>query len=204
MEAANPETVNPTPAINHDDYAIVHEDGLVKCYNLTHVKDKKNLSKYLPLWVAPDDETPVEYNGPVPQNIDINHTVKHYMDMNTTELYIAYDRILKIIKRFDDQVKEPRRYRNSEPSKFTMNDLRSYCQVWLDDVRHRQDGKDRWWVWDRIKYTFRGQLKQRKMWLQTFGTICWDMCSRLDAIDGGNNQEQQIAPPQQHSHIGFN
>lgn len=198
---------NVTPVIkqtvNPEDYTIVREEGLVKCYNTNHTKDKKNLSKYLPVWVARDDEEPVNYNGPVPQKINLNHKVKHYHDFDTTELYVAYDSILKIIKRFEDQAKDPRKYRGEIQSKFTMNELRSYCQVWLDDVRFRQDGQDRWWVWDRVKYFLRGQLKRRKAWLQTFGTICWDMCAKLDAIDGGNNQEQQITPPQQH-HIGFN
>lgn len=189
--------------INPDDYRIEHTNGNVKCYQKT--PDGETL-----VWETSEnfvDNPDVDYNQPVPQNINLNQPVKHYHDFDTVELYKSYSRILQIIERMEKQYKDPRSSRTMRNyhDKWTMNDLREYCQVWLDDVRFRQDGKaDRWWVWDRIKYFLRGQLKQRIWWLQSFGTICYDMCSRLDAIDGGNdNQQANQIVPQQH-HIGFN
>lgn len=181
-----------------DDYRIENKNGKVYCYH----RDSTN--KEVLLWETTANfiEYPdVNYNQPVPAPIDINHNVKHYHDLDTVELYTAYAHILKMIERMDKASKD-RRLRSD--NKWSMNDLRSYCQVWLDNVRYRQDGNNRWWVWDRIKYFLRGKLKQRIWWLQAFGTICYDMCARLDAIDGGNEAQQpeQIAP-QQHR-IGFN
>lgn len=184
--------------INPADYRIEYSNGYVRCFH-------KALDGDWLLWETTEnfiiDNPDVDYNQPTPTHININHKVKHYHDLDTMELYTAYAHILKMIERMD-KVSKDRRLRSD--NKWTMNDLRSYCQVWLDDVRFRQDGNNRWWVWDRIKYFLRGKLKQRIWWLQAFGTICYDMCSRLDAIDGGNESQQpeQIAP-QQHR-IGFN
>lgn len=191
-------------AINTDNYKIEYSGGKVRCIT------KNSNDTAVILWEHDENseyseksiEYPLlDYNLLVPAPIDINHNVKHYHDLDTVELYTAYAHILKMIERMDKASKD-RRLRSD--NKWSMNDLRSYCQVWLDDVRYRQDGNNRWWVWDRIKYFLRGKLKQRIWWLQAFGTICYDMCARLDAIDGGNEAQQpeQIAP-QQHR-IGFN
>lgn len=191
-------------AINTDNYKIEYSGGKVRCIT------KNSNDTAVILWEHDENseysensiEYPLlDYNPLVPAPIDINHNVKHYHDLDTVELYTAYAHILKMIERMDKASKD-RRLRSD--NKWSMNDLRSYCQVWLDDVRYRQDGNNRWWVWDRIKYFLRGKLKQRIWWLQAFGTICYDMCARLDAIDGGNEAQQpeQIAP-QQHR-IGFN
>lgn len=190
--------------INPDDYRIERSGGKVRCITKTG-KDTEVI-----LWETTEDfiEYPeFEYNQPVPKKIDTSHRVKHYNDFDTTELYKSYAHIMKMIERMDKQAKDPRAARtmNDYHNKWGMNELRTYCQIWLDDVRFRQDGdSDRWWVWDRIKYFFKGKLKQRIWWLQAFGTICYDMCARLDAIDGGNEAQQatQIVP-QQHR-IGFN
>ena len=191
-------------AINTDNYKIEYSGGKVRCIN------KNNNDTEVILWEHDENseysensiEYPLlDYNLLAPAKINLNYKVKHYHDLNTVELYTAYAHILKMIERMDKASKD-RRLRSD--NKWSMNDLRSYCQVWLDDVRYRQDGNNRWWVWDRIKYFLRGKLKQRIWWLQAFGTICYDMCARLDAIDGGNEAQQpeQIAP-QQHR-IGFN
>lgn len=155
------------------------------------------------LWdVIGDPEEPVIYNQ-APSKIDLPILPIHYNDMNTRELYKSYQKILEIIERFDKQKTMNKRAPNYH-DRWSMDDLRSYCQVWLDDVRFRQDGKNRWWIWDRIKYFLKGQLKQRKLWLHAFGTICYDMCQRLDAIDGGNEaQNADQMAPRQHR-IGFN
>ena len=191
-------------AINTDNYKIEYSGGKVRC-----ITKNSNETEVI-LWEHVENseysensiEYPLlDYNPLVPAPIDINHNVKHYHDLDTVELYTAYAHILKMIERMDKASKD---HRLRSDNKWSMNDLRSYCQVWLDDVRYRQDGNNRWWVWDRIKYFLRGKLKQRIWWLQAFGTICYDMCARLDAIDGGNEAQQpeQIAP-QQHR-IGFN
>ena len=154
------------------------------------------------LWDDIDTEEPVIYNQ-APSKIDLPTLPIHYNDMNTGELYKSYQRILEIIERFDKQKTMNKRAPNYH-DRWSMDDLRSYCQVWLDDVRFRQDGQNRWWIWDRMKYFFKGQLKQRKLWLHAFGTICYDMCQRLDAIDGGNDvQNADQMAPRQHR-IGFN
>ena len=187
--------------IDVNDYRIERKNGKVCCYMKTS-RDSEVI-----LWVTSENHIDIpdldpyitSQNLSVPQKLDLNYKVKHYHDMDTVELYKSYQRILSII----DRIGKDYRGRHAKDLKWDMQNLRSYCQVWLDDVRFRQDGMDRWWVKDRIKYFLCGKLKQRIAWLQTFGTICYDMCAKLDAIDGGNDKQQadQIAP-QQHR-IGF-
>lgn len=184
-----------------DNYRIENKNGKVYCYH----RDSTN--KEVLLWETTANfiEYPdVNYNQPVSAPIDTNHKVKHYHDLDTVELYNSYSYISRMIERMDKQQNDPRAARNMAGyhTEWNINDLRSYCQTWLDDVRFRQDGDvARWWVFDRIKYFFKGQLKQRQRWLQTFGLICYDMCARLDAIDGGSDQPE----PQAHHQkcIGF-
>ena len=154
------------------------------------------------IWDDIDNDSGIIYNQSTPAPLNLDVQVKHYHDMNTTELYKSYGKILEMIERFEKQTKQGKRYQNAH-EKWTMNDLRAYCQVWLDDVRFRQDGNNRWWVWDRCKYFLRGQLKERIMWLKTFGTICYDMCARLDAIDGGNAEQPVEQPVLPQHRIGF-
>lgn len=139
------------------------------------------------------EDAPI-YNGPVPAKIpSLGNDVKHYHDLDTSELYKSYQRIQKMIEDAAEKAKGRGNSTNIEK-------LRGICQMWLDDVRFRQDGTDRSWIIDRIKYMLKGQYKARLNWLKTFSCICWDMCYRLDAIDGGNDQSQQMKIQ---SHIGF-
>lgn len=185
------------------DYKIERSGGRVRCIA------KIGMNPDVVLWETTEnhiDNPEVIYNQPVPRGVDSGYTVKHYHDFDTTELYTSYAHILKMINRMEKQFKDPKAARTMTDyhMKWDMNNLRTYCQIWLDDVRFRQDGEtNRWWVWDRIKYFLKGKLKQRVWWLQAFGTICYDMCARLDAIDGGSdNQQASQIVPQQHK-IGF-
>ena len=175
------------------DYKIDVECGIATCSKIN------NDDSEVILWEEPEIY-PQESESEIRKDIDLIPNKIHYHDFNTIELYNAYSKISGMISRFEEFNKNPRNLRGNLSNKFTMNELRLYCQTWLDDVRFRQDGKDRWWVWDKIKYFFRGQLKQRKMWLQTFGSICWDMSTRLDAIDGGMDAEVN---EQVNKHMGF-
>lgn len=186
MAELNTETLKP------EDIRIEYTGGMVSAWvnNICLWSEPNNLDKY------------EDYNGPVPEDIDLNYRVPHYHDMDTGELYRAYGKILKLIEYVDKQTHSRKR---TTDETWTINDLRSYCQTWLDDVRYRQDGVDDrrlWWV-DAIKYFLKGQSKKRSMWLNTFGTICFDMCAKLDAIDGGNEEQPtgQINLPQHK--IGF-
>ena len=189
-------------AIDTDNYKIEYSGGKVRCITkniddteVIHWEHVENSIEYPML----------DYNHPVPAKIDIDYKVKHYHDLDTTELYKSYAHIMKMIDRMDKQAKDPRASRTMDDYhiKWGMNELRTYCQIWVDNVRFRQDfDSNRWWLFDRIKYFLHGQLKQRIWWVRAFGTICYDMCVRLDAIDGGNNNEQNQIVPLQHT-IGF-
>jgi hypothetical protein len=188
---------------NTDNYRVEYTNGKVRCYQKT--SDGECL-----VWETTenliDNPPDVDHNRPVPQKINLIDPSIHYRDLDTVELYKSYAHLLKMIERMDKQAKDPRSSRNMADyhTKWTMNDLREYCQVWLDDVRFRQDGRaDRWWVWDRLIYLLKGRMRQRVRWLRTFGTICYDMSSRLDDIDGGNINQQQEPAPQQQPRIGF-
>lgn len=176
---------------NTNDIEIKYDGDLIKAY-----------ASNVCLWDDIDTEQPVCYNQE-PGPIDLSYRPIQYMDFNTLELYKSYFKISEMIDRLNAQKNQSRRTSNYH-DKWNIIDLRNYCQDWLDDVRFRQDGQNRWWVWDKLKYIFRRQLKQRMQWLQTLGIICYDMCQRLDEIDGGNdeqNPDRMVVP--QHR-IGFN
>lgn len=172
----------------NENYRVEFKHHKIICYQKT-----PNENDEIILWEAVDLPLVFPTNEQqLPEKIDINRPIKHYHDLDTAELYTAYMHIVKIIKRMDEQSKHRNRNVSNYHGKWGINDLRSYCQIWIDNVRGRQDFEtNRWWVFDRIKYFFRGQLKQRIRWIQTFGTICFDLSTRLDAIDGGNDDQQQ-------------
>lgn len=143
----------------------------------------------------------VFHNVHIPDGIDRGI---HWHDMDTGELYRAYQKISQIIDRMTTDSSRPhsRSYGEYSP-KWGIGDLREYCQGWLDDVRYRQDGNngDRWWVFDRIRYFMSGKYRKRIHWLRALGVICYDMCTRLDEIDGGQTEQPNI--PGKNKTIGF-
>lgn len=166
------------------------EDGKIK-YNFTKEElfDQSAIEDVID---ANNRPTPYNiYSRPIP-------IVKHYHDLDTTELYVSYSKIQKLISDAEELSKKSTHRGGS--TDITL--LRDICQAWLDDVRWRQDGVERpVWI-DFCKYLLKGKLKKRKAWLNTLSTICYDMIPRLNAIDGGNvsdeNQGSQVS-----KRIGF-
>jgi len=140
-------------------------------------------------WTADMRGDHAEYNQPAPTHIDLTNPVKIGLtEMNHTDLYIGWQKINAMINGAS-----ARHQRN-------INILRDICQTWIDDVRFRENIPQNYYWMDRIRYFLRGKGKQRRDFLYLFSLIIWDICTRLNEIDGGPNLENV---PQQ-SHIGFN
>lgn len=140
-------------------------------------------------WTAEIVEDCVEYNQPAPAPIDLTDPVRvGLIEMNHLDLYMGWQKINAMIKGAHD-----RRQRD-------ITTLRNTCQTWIDDVRFRENiPQGHYWM-DRVRYFLRGKNKQRRDFLYLFSLIIWDICTRLNEIDGGPDLENV---PQQ-SHIGFN
>lgn len=89
--------------------------------------------------------------------------------------------------------------------------IRNFVQGWLDDVRtnmrmYKSDGSlKKSWV-DNVEFFFRGCYKQRKNYLFAFASIANELAGRLDALDGGcdNNLKQQDEFKKVNKHkVGF-
>ena len=182
---------------DYKNYRVEYSNGMVKCYNTNTYPDSKT-----PIWEATAnfiDFPPVERNKSIGRKLNLDYKVKHYHDLDVTELYVGYQYIKKMIDRISKTYTEHK----VRELKWDMGDLRSYCQMWLDNIRFRQDISQRSWMCDKIKYFFKGQLKQRIRWIQTFTIIYGDLVARLDDIDGGVEKNQQDKQTPQQQIIGF-